>query len=221
MDDSDNSMNSSIEASNGVNDKCKHIPKIILTNPSIPCPDRSNKINQLREHINQLFLSNPELIGSIKFQKLEDEKLNANHLLSNLPDPLSFDHNDHHYDPKKQGYLSPDDTPPEGEEHKKKGKNTGKLWEAISREMTREHKGSKVPTIKRINNVLNIFKATIEKPEQKYDVIEIKPPPRSLSLNAADAKIGKDKKGKGHEGQAKERMKKGTVGRRQGIKMSQ
>ena len=141
--------------------------------------------------MNQLFLSNPELIGSIKFTKLEDEKLNANHLLSNIPDPLTDDLRDHNQDTKKQNYLSEEDSPTEGGEDRSKNKSTGKFWETISREMTREHKGSKIPTIKRINHVLNIFKATIEKPEQKYDLIDVKPPPRSSSMGGA---IGKDKK---------------------------
>ena len=151
--------------------------------------------------MNQLFLSNPELIGSIKFTKLEDDKLDANHLLSSIPEPLT-DQNDGQHVNKKQGYISPEEGPSEGEEPSKK-KSTATFWETISREMTQDHKANKLPTIKRINNVLNIFKAVIEKPEQKYETIDSKPTPRTNSLSAVDGRSLKEKRQKSQEAQLK------------------
>lgn len=165
----------------------------------------ANKINQLREHMNQLFLANPELIGSIKFTKLNEEHPNFELLtnpLANVGEPngvqnLLSNRSPHDLQKLKKSYLSSDESPKEADDGgQSKQKTSSKFWEAISREMTRNPKNSKFPTIKRINNVLNIFKAKIEKVEQVYDTGNLKSTPRDAknSHNLNDALNAKEKK---------------------------
>ena len=129
----------------------------------------NNKINQLREQMNQLFLANPELIDSIKFTKFGDsadlKETDQKARISSQPTGKARESK------KLSGFVTSDESPSESEDLKRdKRAPNSKFWEIISREMTRISKHSKLPTIKRISNVLNIYKAKLEKLEQNYDL---------------------------------------------------
>lgn len=153
--------------------------------------------------MNQLFLANPELIDSIKFSKFDEDKYGFNNLLDPLSKPPEFSlgNREQQSSPspdrhKNHGYLTSDDSPSDkegGEQHKRQ--LSSKFWDVISREMTRLPKNSKIPTIKRVNNVLNIFKMKVDKPEPNIEILSTKATPyATASLGANEARGSKDKK---------------------------
>jgi len=139
----------------------------------------ANKFHQLRETMNQLFLANPELANEIKFEQyVADEEVESpkNHPTS----PRRLQANSGSLAEVTQTETK--DTAPVN------NSSSSKFWNVIGKEMTKQQKNSKLPSLPQINHILNIYKTKIDKNDAQETVSS--PPKRSSAHKAkADLRI--------------------------------
>jgi len=142
----------------------------------------ANKFHQLRETMNQLFLANPELANEIKFEQYYaaddyDVESPKNHPVS----PRRIQGSGSITDLAQQQQQAESTAPPVNNA-------SSKFWGVIGKEMTKQQKNSKLPSLPQINHILNIYKTKIDKNDAQDAANS--PPKRSSMVKAkADLRI--------------------------------
>lgn len=130
-----------------------------------------------------MFLANPELMDQIKFDKLQEEherEERASRAKTEVSPSLKGPRK---YSPGSMGYMSSDESPAE-DKKPQKSKLSSKFWGIINREMARPTKQGVMPSIRRINHMLNIYKAQLEIPDNAAEFLTSRMTPRYNNNNS-------------------------------------